>query len=111
MSALANRNALYGRAWRKARAVFLTNNPLCRFCKRRGRPVLATVVDHIKPHRGDRELFWDQTNWQGLCETCHNAVKQAEETSGHVRGADLDGSPIDPRHPWNVRGEGGAIKC
>lgn len=33
--------------------------------------VLATVVDHKRPHRGDLQLFWDRNNWQGLCEDCH----------------------------------------
>ena len=32
----------------------------------------ATVVDHIIPHRGDRKLFWDESNWQSLCERHHN---------------------------------------
>ena len=33
---------------------------------------MATVVDHIKPHRGDQKLFWDRSNWQPLCEHHHN---------------------------------------
>ncbi|WP_342664986.1 HNH endonuclease [Shimazuella kribbensis] len=41
-------------------------------CERNGRVVPATVVDHITPHKGDRELFWDSTNWQSMCSTCHN---------------------------------------
>ena len=28
-------------------------------CAKRGKYVRATVVDHIKPHRGDQKLFWD----------------------------------------------------
>lgn len=32
----------------------------------------ATVVDHIIPHRGNEELFWDEDNWQGLCKRCHD---------------------------------------
>ena len=70
--------SLYGSRWRRLRAVYLTNNPLCVFHLRRGRDVIATVVDHIMPHGGDPVLFWDQDNWQSLCGTCHNAVKQAE---------------------------------
>ncbi|MGM9590559.1 MAG: HNH endonuclease signature motif containing protein, partial [Faecousia sp.] len=37
-----------------------------------GRLTPATVVDHIIPHRGDRKLFWDESNWQPLCKDCHN---------------------------------------
>jgi hypothetical protein len=33
----------------------------------------ATVVDHIIPHTGDPELFWDVDNLQGLCDPCHNS--------------------------------------
>jgi 5-methylcytosine-specific restriction protein A len=32
---------------------------------------LATILDHITPHRGIHRLFWDQDNWQGLCVPCH----------------------------------------
>ncbi|WP_323784771.1 HNH endonuclease signature motif containing protein [Thalassovita sp.] len=39
----------------------------------------ATVVDHIKAHRGDERLFWDRTNWQPLCAPCHNRHKQRQE--------------------------------
>jgi 5-methylcytosine-specific restriction enzyme A len=53
---------------------FLAEHPLCVACEAEdGRCVAATVVDHIVPHRGDMELFWDVTNWQSLCEHHHNA--------------------------------------
>jgi 5-methylcytosine-specific restriction protein A len=48
-------------------------NPWCVECSLNGKSVLATVVDHIRPHRGDRRLFWDRANWQGLCKRCHDA--------------------------------------
>lgn len=32
----------------------------------------ATVVDHIVHHRGDKTLFWDESNWQPLCKKCHD---------------------------------------
>jgi 5-methylcytosine-specific restriction protein A len=64
----------YTTRWRKASKRFLSRpeNRLCVECKRRGRAVLATVVDHRRPHRGDWELFWDEDNWQGLCKPCHD---------------------------------------
>jgi 5-methylcytosine-specific restriction protein A len=43
-----------------------------------GRYVKATDVDHIKPHRGDNVLFWDQSNWQSLCHR-HHSVKTRNE--------------------------------
>lgn len=62
----------YDARWRKARALFLRQNPLCAECRRNGALTPATVVDHIIPHRGDAALFWDQQNWQPLCAACHN---------------------------------------
>lgn len=32
----------------------------------------AKVIDHRIPHRGNERLFWDEANWQPLCEPCHN---------------------------------------
>ena len=58
--------------WRKARTAFLQRNPLCNECMKRGKITPATVVDHIIPHRGDRKLFWDESNWQPLCKCCHD---------------------------------------
>lgn len=57
----------YDHRWRVYRKRFLSAHPLCAECGR-----LATVVDHIKAHKGDQDLFWDTSNHQSLCETCHN---------------------------------------
>ncbi|MCG9081149.1 HNH endonuclease [Laribacter hongkongensis] len=69
----------YGHQWRKARASFLRRHPLCVMCLAEGLTVAATVVDHINPHRGDQRLFWDSSNWQPLCASCHSGAKQREE--------------------------------
>lgn len=69
----------YGSRWRKARVLFLLRHPLCVYCQAKGVTTPATVVDHITPHRGDMELFWDEHNWQSLCAHCHNSDKQREE--------------------------------
>ena len=68
--------------WRRLRRSFLDRNPLCRMCEDRGQFAIATVVDHIQPHRGDRGLFWDERNWQPLCKTCHDSTKQAMDRGG-----------------------------
>ena len=76
----------YTSRWRKASKQFLLEHPLCAECMRKtGRPVPATVVDHIKPHRGDQTLFWDMNNWQPLCKRCHDR-KTATEDGGFGRG-------------------------
>lgn len=72
----------YDARWRKARAVFLAANPLCKMCGDEGRIEAATVVDHIVPHRGDQALFWDIGNWQPLCSFCHNRHKHSQEMRG-----------------------------
>lgn len=63
--------------------------------------VQATVVDHIKPHRGDVELFRDSENLQSLCKHCHDSHKQRLERSGVLVGCDVEGMPIDAGHHWN----------
>ena len=84
----------YDSKWAKARMFYLRKHPLCVYCKRAGQTTAAAVVDHIIAHRlkeaidsGDedriavaRALFWDSANnWQSLCPSCHNSVKQSEE--------------------------------
>ena len=59
--------------WRKYRARFLLKHPLCVTCLAEGRTEAATVVDHIVPHRGDRERFRDPSNHQALCKRCHDS--------------------------------------
>lgn len=69
----------YGYKWQKAREGFLREHPLCVMCQVEGRVMVATVVDHITPHRGDMGLFWQRSNWQPLCATHHSRDKQREE--------------------------------
>lgn len=80
-SGLTSNQRGYNYRWQQARERFLFANPLCVYCKAKGRVTAATVVDHIVPHRGDMDLFWDQSLWQPLCASCHSAVKQREESS------------------------------
>ena len=63
----------YGHGWQKARKNYLLFNPYCVMCAGRGVYVTATVVDHIIPHEGHAQLFWDRRNWQALCKSCHDS--------------------------------------
>lgn len=74
----------YGYKWQKARERYLLENPLCVYCERNGKTVVATVVDHIVPHRGDMRIFWDKSQWQALCSPCHSSVKQREEKQQYL---------------------------
>jgi len=58
--------------WMKNRLIFLNRSPLCVDCQKAGKVQPATDVDHIIPHRGDEALFWQVSNWQALCRSCHS---------------------------------------
>ena len=81
----------YGRRWQAVSKGFLRAHPLCQCneCKSGElRLTIATVVDHIIPHRGDMALFWDPNNWQAMAKPCHDR-KTAIEDGAFGR---------DPRH-------------
>ena len=47
-------------------------SPVMSECWEAGRAVIADLVDHVVPHKGNPTLFWDELhNWQSLCEECH----------------------------------------
>lgn len=82
---------------------------MCAECYRRNIIKLGGNVDHIIPAQSENDpLFWDPTNHQNLCDTCHS-VKTAREDGGfgNVKNnrphADCteSGIPIDDRHHWN----------
>lgn len=87
----------YTYQWSQAREVFLKAYPLCTRCEQRGRLTPATVVDHIIPHRGDDDLFWDETNWQPLCASCHSR-KTAKEDGGFGNRSSAMRSSNNPNH-------------
>ena len=62
----------YNYEWQKYRLIFLTRNPLCVSCLSRDVYTAATVVDHIKDHKGNVNLFWNEQNHQSLCKHCHD---------------------------------------
>lgn len=68
----------YDYHWQKERTAHLMRNPLCIECMKSDKITAAIVVDHIIPHKGNMKLFWDQSNWQSLCVSCHNS-KSAKE--------------------------------
>jgi 5-methylcytosine-specific restriction enzyme A len=69
----------YDSRWRAASKRYLNNNPLCVHCLENNEMVKATVVDHVVPHRGDKTLFWDQSNWQSLCKRCHDRKTRTKD--------------------------------
>lgn len=82
----------YDSRWNKARRTFLQANPLCIGCLAVGRTEPATVVDHVDPHHGDPDKFWDTSMWQACCKWHHDSVKQSLEAAyarGRLRLEDL----------------------
>lgn len=77
--------SLYGTyRWQKKRRALLDAEPLCRFCAERGEVTPATVADHVIPHRGDEDLFWNG-ELMPLCKRCHDSDKQRVERGGKAR--------------------------
>lgn len=76
----------YDWTWRTRALAFLAQYPLCGMRPPDGRgqfvaPIMsqchdekrvtpAVQVDHVEPHRGDKQKFWDEGNWQALCREC-----------------------------------------
>ena len=89
-------NSLYsGRRWRKLRTYQLAIQPACEMCKARGIWTLATVCDHVTPHRGDLTAFWAGP-FQSLCQACHSGDKQRIERGGKPKSRyGLDGWKVE----------------
>jgi len=73
----------YDWKWRKERGEFLRVHRVCECerCAASGNPLPANTVDHIQPHRGDAQLFWDRANWRAMNKVCHDR-KTAREDGG-----------------------------
>ena len=84
--------------WRAIRQMVLDREPLCRYCKARGWVTPATEVDHIHGDTADNRL----EALQPLCLSCHSEKTAAEAEGRLMKGCDVNGWPIDPRHPWNA---------
>lgn len=84
LSAIAQANSrLYNTAaWRRASKIFLQAHPLCASCAELGLIEAATEVDHIERHEGDSGKFWDRSNWQALCHSCHSRKTAREVFAG-----------------------------
>ncbi len=69
-------------------------------CKQDGQVTIATVCDHINPHKGDTVKF-HAGPFQSLCKVHHDGTKARDEARGIVTGGNAQGIPIDPNHHWN----------
>lgn len=92
----------YGAAWRRTRAAFLAEYPLCNNALglHSGRLVAARVADHIVPREQGGTDDW--SNLQPLCKRCHD-TKTATQDNGFgrltrptVRQEERWGEPLSP---------------
>lgn len=62
----------YGSAWRKIRARFVAEHPLCEECLKQKRLTPTEEVHHILPlaHGGTH----DASNLMALCKSCHSKI-------------------------------------
>ena len=74
----------YTAEWDRSARDHLKANPLCRYCALDGLVRPAGLVDHLYPHKGDQDLFWDARYWVSSCDPCHNGFKQRIERAGRA---------------------------
>jgi 5-methylcytosine-specific restriction protein A len=68
---------LYNTArWRKLRSKILKEHPHCDKCGIDRR----LEAHHVRPPRGDEELFYDENNIIVVCQSCHRII-----TNGEIR--------------------------
>lgn len=84
--------------WRAIREQVLAGEPLCRDCKRMGRITPAIEVDHVSGDTADNR----PENLAPLCKSCHSHRTACAMAGVPVKGCDVDGWPLDDRHPWNL---------
>ena len=75
------------RAWKRFRAWFVKQNPLCIDCKANGRVTAVKIVDHIVPIK-DGGAPLDPDNCQSLCLPCHNTKTSKERGRAGQKSTD-----------------------
>jgi 5-methylcytosine-specific restriction endonuclease McrA len=93
---------LYDRSrWRHPtkglRAACLRRHPICKDPFKIGCHQPSTVADHIQDHHGNEQLFFNFSNLQGFCESCHDR----KTASSHGKA----GRQLEPKLPF-IDGDG-----
>ena len=82
-----------GRRWMEIRARYLSEQPLCVECQRRGFARPATELDHITAlTNGGKD---DPSNYQGLCADHHKDKTASDKGYQRKQQIGLDGWPIE----------------
>ena len=74
--------------WAHYSRQYRARHPYCRPCEQAGRVTATQAVDHIAPVSGRRDpLFWDPTNHQPICASCHGAKSAREKAISSGEGS------------------------
>jgi 5-methylcytosine-specific restriction enzyme A len=68
----------YDVTWVKLRTMHLSEEPLCRYCKKTGLIIEATEVHHIIPIRERPDLRLVDSNLASACKPCHSTLTMQE---------------------------------
>ena len=84
----------------------MTQDPFCDSCLGLQITKLAGHVDHILAIRQGGDP-WQWENLRSLCHSCHTRKTSHVEVHGQdgvpMKGCDVNGMPLDPKHHWNQR--------
>ena len=77
--------------WQKLKVrVHIRDSYVCQrtgvVCAGRGKDWNAPVANHIRAHRGDPVLFWDENNIETVAKQVHDSEIQAEEAKARREG-------------------------
>jgi len=86
-------------AWAKTRESQFRKQPLCEWCKVRGRIVAAAVCHHVSQSQKLRPETFFAGPFTSLCKDCHDGRAQQIEVRGYSTEVGADGFPIHPKHP------------
>ena len=76
----------YTWAWNQYTHAYRRRHPLCVACLAIGLTTAAECVDHITPVSGpDDPLFWEESNHQSLCWSCHSKKTVQDTKNGKTR--------------------------
>lgn len=85
----------YSAQWDRVAKVEKALHPLCLGCLAIGLTTPTAVIDHIEPHKGDLEKFWNPANRQPACSWHHDVVKQILEQRFQRGEIGLDALRLD----------------
>ena len=95
--------------WARLRRLHLSMHPLCEGCAEMYMLTPANTVDHRTPISAGGAPFPCHDGLASYCHSCHSAKTARGEEAGAVhtrkprKGCNLDGSPLDRKHPWHER--------